>query len=195
MPRLFAAIELPTQIRRQLALIGGGIPGARWTPAERMHLTLRFIGEVDDTAMPEVHGALAKVSFAPFDIQLQGIGQFGGRSPRVLWIGVAPSPALFHLHDRINAELAKAGQPAESGNYVPHVTLARLNRAPRRRVGEFIAGHNMAVLPPFTVNEFVLMSSRLYPTGPVYQTECIYPSASDSAVASSISIAASESPK
>ena len=196
MVRLFAAIELPVQIRRQLELICGGIPGARWTPTERMHLTLRFIGEVDNTASPDVHGALARVSFDPFEVQLRGIGQFGGRLPRVLWIGVTPNPALSHLHDRINAELAKAGHPTDSGNYVPHVTLARLNRAPRGRVGAFIAAHNMAALPSFTVDEFALMSSRLYPTGPVYQTECIYPSAPDSAAAASnAAIAASERPK
>lgn len=177
MYRLFSAIIPPAQIARRLALMGGGIPGARWVEAENLHLTLRFIGEVDARAAGQAHEALLEVRFAPFDIQLRGVAAFGDRKPRLLYVGVEPCEELQALYARINAAHARSGLAApKERRYVPHVTLARLKNPPRDRLGGFIAANNILALPPFRVEQFMLMSSHRGANGASYQIEAHYPS-------------------
>lgn len=177
MLRLFTAITLPAAIAQRLALMGGGIPGARWVAEENLHLTLCFIGETGRHSADRVHEALCAVAFSPFDVQIQGTATFGERKPRLLYAGVAPSPGLIQLHDRVIAALARAGVALPAGRrYVPHVTLARLNNAPRDRIGGFIAANNILNFAPFRVEQFVLMSSHASANGASYRIEARYPS-------------------
>ena len=174
--RLFSALTLPADIVRRLEWMGGGIPGARWVAAENMHVTLRFIGDVDMHAAGLAHAALQEVSFSPFDLQLRGVAVFGERKPRLLYVGVEPAEELLALYARTNAALARAGLPPPAGRrYVPHVTLARLNNPPRDRIGAFIAAHNILALPAIRVENFVLMSSHRSENGASYQIEARYP--------------------
>lgn len=176
MYRLFTAIALPDQVRQRLALMSGGIPGARWVTAENMHLTLRFIGDVDPRTADTVHGVLNEVAFQPFDAHLQGISTFGERIPRILYVNVAAAAPLQDLYERINMVLARAGlPPPEERRYVPHVTLARLGKSPRHRIGEFVVANNILSMPPFQVEQFVLMSSHRTNRGASYQIEASYP--------------------
>lgn len=202
MYRLFSAIALPEQIARRLALMGGGIPGARWVAPENLHVTLRFIGDVDARTAAQAHASLQQVRFTPFEIQLRGLALFGDRKPRLLYAGVEPCEALHALYGRINAAHSRAGlDPPIERRYVPHVTLARLNNAPRGRIGAFITAHNILAVPAFRVEQFVLMSSHRSAAGASYQVEARYPAdqlrseAGGSAASSNNSMASSDSPK
>ncbi len=97
MIRLFVALPLPPMVRQHLALISGGVPGARWTSLENFHLTLRFIGEVDEGTAADVDEALLRLKARPFSLQLAGVGVFGGDKLRQLWVGVEREPALVTL--------------------------------------------------------------------------------------------------
>jgi len=174
--RLFSAIALPDQIAQRFAFMGGGVPGARWVAAENLHVTLRFIGDVDTRTADQVHASLQEVPFTSFDLELRGIATFGERKPRLLYVGVAPSAELSALYARINAAHARAGlDPPNERRYVPHVTLARLKNSPRDRIGAFIAANNILALPAFRVEQFVLMSSHRTASGASYLTEACYP--------------------
>ena len=176
MIRLFAAIELPPQVRQRLALMGGGIPGARWVAPENLHLTVRFIGDMDAHGADQVHEALSHVWIKPFDVTLKDLAAFGERRPRILYTGVATNPALHDVYERINAALARAGlPPPDERRYVPHVTLARLGRSPPERIGAFIVANNILTVPPILVEKFALMSSHRSPAGASYQVEARYP--------------------
>lgn len=174
--RLFSAITLPGEIKERLAWMGGGIPNARWVSAENLHVTLRFIGDVDTRTAELAHAALREVSFRPFDLQLRGVATFGERKPRLLYVGVEPNDELQALYARINAAHARAGLEApKERRYVPHVTLAWLKNPPRDRLGAFIATHNILALPAIRVENFVLMSSHRSGNSSSYQVEAYYP--------------------
>jgi RNA 2',3'-cyclic 3'-phosphodiesterase len=176
--RLFSAIPLPEGIAQRLALLCGGIPGARWVPPENLHVTLRFIGDVDARTADLVHASLQEVAFEPFELCLRNIGIFGERIPRLLYAGVEPGAPLKALYARINAAHARAGLPPPAERrYVPHVTLARLRNSPRDRIGAFMAARNILALPAFQVENFALMSSHRSAGGASYQIEARYPAA------------------
>ena len=167
--RLFAALTIPDDVRAMLAVLGGGVPGARWMDAATYHITLRFIGEVDPPVAEEIDAALAVLQAPGFTLQLAGVGQFDtGGKPRVLWAGVETNPALIHLARKIDRAVVSAGLPPEDRNYTPHVTLARLRDTPPGRVTQFLADHALLRPPAFVVDRFVLFESLQGNEGPVY---------------------------
>lgn len=175
MVRLFVAIELPAEVRARLGGLGAGVPGARWVDPEQIHLTLRFIGEVDGGAFEDVRLALGAVRAAPFEIMLEGVGHFGDRRRvRALWAGVAPGAALNRLAAQIEAALAGAGCEPEGRKFKAHVTLARLRGAPVSRVADFLAANALFQAGPIAVDRFQLFSSRLSNSGPSYRVEASY---------------------
>ncbi|MCW5730146.1 MAG: RNA 2',3'-cyclic phosphodiesterase [Alphaproteobacteria bacterium] len=176
MIRLFAAIALPDEIRASLAPIMAGIPGAKWTRPENLHLTLRFIGNVDGRLFRDIADSLSHVRGEPFELRLSGVGQFGeGRRVDLVWAGVQASEPLRHLQARIEQRLRAEGLEPEPRKYHPHVTLARLRGAPDRRVADYLAGHGLYRSAPFRVEEFVLFSSFLARDGAIHQAEATYP--------------------
>jgi RNA 2',3'-cyclic 3'-phosphodiesterase len=175
MIRLFTALELPTSVRNRLEELQGGVPGARWTEPEDMHLTLRFIGEVDEDVAHDIDSVLSVLRAAPFEIALSGIGEFGGKTPRMLWAGVSKSEPLISLVQKIENAFQRLGLEPETRKYTPHVTLARLRDSPRAKVLDFIAHHNLFGTEPFKVTEFVLFSSHPSPHGHQYTPERKYP--------------------
>lgn len=175
MIRLFTALELPAAARERLAALAGGVPGARWTPAENMHLTLRFIGNVDEITAQELAEALTGVRARAFDLVIEGVGTFSrGRKASMLWAGVARNDALMHLQERIESVLVRAGLPPEPRKFSPHVTLARLKDSPRARVEEFIAAHSLLRLSPARADSFTLFSSFRGHEHPTYRAEAHY---------------------
>lgn len=175
MLRLFVAIELPESIRERFALLCGGVPGARWLSPETMHLTLRFIGEVQEAALGDIDAALAGIHAPGFEIMLDGIGSFGNADrPRAIWAGVARNPALEHLHGKIESALVRTGLPPEGRKFTPHVTLGRVKSAKSARVGEFVAAHNPFQAGPFKVLGFTLFSSFLSHSGAIHTPEVVY---------------------
>ena len=177
MIRLFVALAVPEDVRRRLEMLRGGIPGARWQSAEQMHLTLRFIGEVDGAAFREIMDALADIEAEAFTLALEGVGHFPPRGrARILWAGVARNPALLRLQERTEAVVTGLGHAPDGRNYAPHVTLARFaSRVPRHRLQEFVSYHGQFSSGPFPVRSFELFSSHLGAGGAHYEVEARYP--------------------
>ena len=176
MIRLFVAIPLPQPLRQSLAMLGGGIPGASWVADESMHLTLRFIGEVDGGTADDIDQALSTLWAPAAEIRIAGMGQFGeGDRPRLLYAAVERSPELARLHERVEAAVVRGGCPHERRKFAPHVTLARLRHAPMHRVQTFIAAHSLFRAPPFVADRVVLFSSFLGGERAIYRAEAEYP--------------------
>jgi len=176
MYRLFVAIDLPPDIAVQLQELCCGVPGARWVQPEQMHLTLRFIGEVDGGIFRDIKEGLAGIKSPEFSLQVKGMGFFPPRkTPRVLWAGVAPVEEVVALRNRIENVLVGTGLEPEGRKYSPHITLARLHDTPSVRLGRFLAGNNLFVTPEFLVSEFHLYSSELTSKGAFHTIEASYP--------------------
>ncbi|HVZ90721.1 MAG TPA: RNA 2',3'-cyclic phosphodiesterase [Rhizomicrobium sp.] len=173
--RLFVAITPPEDIVRTLSLMQGGVPGARWQTGEQMHLTLRFIGEVDGRVHATIDDALAGVGAPGFTLRLKGVGEFGGSRPRALWAGVESSDALLRLQRKIETSLQRAGLEPEPRKFSPHITLARLRATPPGAVMDYLVDHALYASPPFTVEGFSLFSSRPTSNGSQYRRERAYP--------------------
>jgi 2'-5' RNA ligase len=176
MIRLFIALALPEPLRNQLASFNGGVPGARWLRPENMHLTLRFIGEVDKGVADDLDVALRGVEAPSFDLTLSGVGHFGKPdAARILWAGVEPNGALDHLHSKVETAATRAGLPADQRRFSPHVTLARLRHAPGNRVEQFVADHAGFRAAPITIDRVTLFSSFLSSSGAIHTPEAEYP--------------------
>jgi 2'-5' RNA ligase len=174
--RLFVAIDLPGGVRDRLSSICCGLPGARWVEPEQMHLTLRFIGEVDSRVFEDVREALTEVHGDPFPLQLTGIGFFPPRGlPRVVWVGIKKSEQLVQLRNRIEAALVRSGLEPEGRKYSPHITLARLKNTPASKIGAFLAHNGLFMTEEFMVNAFLLYSSVLNSKGAKHYIEDGYP--------------------
>ena len=159
--RLFVAVPLPLEVRERLAGLCAGLPRARWVGPRNMHITLRFIGEVDRVAAEDADAALAQVRHQAFDLGFAGVGHFGsGRRVRSVWAGVKGSDALVHLRHKVESALVRAGHDPEQRKFHPHVTLARLKNTPAARVGDYAAAHGGFSVPPFRLERFTLFESR-----------------------------------
>ncbi|MDF1614203.1 RNA 2',3'-cyclic phosphodiesterase [Desulfurivibrio dismutans] len=176
MYRLFTAIDLPPELAARLAAMGFGLPGARWLPEDQLHLTLRFIGEVDGGRFYEIREALADVRAEPFTMHLQGFGCFPPRGPaRILWAGVEPTAPVAALYRKVENVLVRQGlADPEKRKFAPHVTVARLQQPPKSRLGNFLAGNNLYRSEEFTVNQFHLYSSQLTNKGAIHYLEASY---------------------
>lgn len=178
MPRLFIAINLPDYVKDELgALQRNDIPGTRRTTRNQMHVTLHFIGDVDDGVQADLMAVLSAVQAEPFELALGGVGQFPPNGkPRVLWAGVQENSQLQQLHKTIGKCLTELGIEIEKRPYTPHLTLARLKiTPPRHAVQNFLEEHAQFHTVPFRVEEFVLFSSELRPQGARYTAELSVP--------------------
>ncbi len=176
MYRLFVAIDLPEEVKHAMAELSGDLPGARWVPREQLHLTLRFIGEVDEETFRRVKVALARVTGAAFTLSLIGIGHFPpGRHPRVLWVGMEENDLLRELQKNVELALMEADIPPDDRKFSPHITIARLKETPAAQVEAFERVHGRFASEPFPVREFHLYSSTLTPKGAIHRREKTYP--------------------
>jgi RNA 2',3'-cyclic 3'-phosphodiesterase len=166
MIRLFVAIRPPAQICDQLMAIQGGVEGARWQDDAQLHLTLRFIGDVDARTGDDILIALSSLHAVPFDIAIIGVGSFAnnGRTD-TLWAGVTPHEPLTALHRKIDHVLIRGGLPTERRAYRPHITLARGRMGP---ADTFLNANAALTSPPFAVTHFGLYESSLGSDGARY---------------------------
>lgn len=174
--RLFIALELPADVRAELAAAQARLSGhpLRWVAPAGIHLTLQFLGEVDDGLAPSVLAALAALEVAPFSLSLAGLGAFPtARQPRVVWVGLGgDTGALAALQAAVGAATAPLGFTPEARPFRAHLTLgrARPDAAPAalRALGEALA--RVAPPPPlsWTAGAPALFQSTLTPQGARY---------------------------
>jgi 2'-5' RNA ligase len=176
MPRLFIAIDLPETIKENLRSMSFGIPGAKWISPEQLHLTVRFIGEVEGAMFLDIKKILEEISLASFSLQLKGVGYFPPRgAPRVLWIGLEKNEPLQLLRKKLDSTLLRARVKPEGRKFSPHITLARLKNSPVQKITNFLSGNGLFSQEPFQVEDFKLYSSVLSPKGAYHKIEGVYP--------------------
>lgn len=175
MHRLFVGLRPPGAIRQRLLGLMGGVPGARWQSDEQLHITLRYIGEVDRRMAEDVAIALGQIRFAPFEVWVDGVGQFESRGrPNAIWAGIRPHDAAAQLHHKLDQAMVRLGLEPERRAYLPHITLARLN-GPANIADRFLADHAGLSSEPFGFTHFTLFESHLAGEGAIYETVERYP--------------------
>ena len=175
MPRLFTALEIPAEVGSSLSMLRGGLPGARWVDPENYHVTLRFIGDIDDALAREIAYELARVKRRGFELRLDGLSSFGGRKPRAVIASVSPIAPLLELQAEHERLLQRVGLDPEGRKFTPHVTLARLRESSNRQVADYLAVRGPFRSDPFPVSRFVLFSARASVGGGPYIVEADYP--------------------
>lgn len=171
MPRLFTGLEIPEELGRSLSFLRGGLPGAKWIDIENHHITLRFIGDVDERLADEIAEELSRVKRRRFEVRIEGVMAFGGRQPHSLVAKVAPSAPLTELqgeHERICQRLGLAAEPRR---FTPHVTIARCKGVSHDAVAEWLALRGGFSGGAFEVERFVLYSSKASRGGGPYVIE------------------------
>ena len=152
-------------VQRSLEPFAKGLGDVRWSTPDQQHLTLRFIGEVDNGRSTTWSTRSPWSTAVPFELSLEGLGHFPPRGePRVLWVGVDRSAELARLKRRIDRALAAVGMPPESRKFAPHVTIARIRGAAvADRLGTYLMRHSLYRSEAFPVSGFHLYSSWLQP--------------------------------
>src|SRR5574341_1265941 len=181
--RLFVAVNLPSEVRERLAAEQDRLRRAQadvsWVRAENIHVTLKFLGETEEKRLDRIRPGLLEVArgSAPFRIRVSGLGSFGGRVPRVVWVGVQEgAEPLSGLAKDVEAAMAHLGFPREKRGFSAHLTLGRV-RSPRNAAALLAALAETGAGPFGTVEvtQFDLMQSDLRPTGSVYTVLAEFP--------------------
>ena len=175
MPRLFSGIILPDTIAMQLALLQSGLKNARWIEPCNFHITLRFLGDVDDEIAAEYAALLDHIAFQPFCLKLKSVGSFGGRKPRIIYAGVKDNQALQDLQWQHEQAAIALGLEPDRRNYTPHVTLLRLRNIAAGKVAQYLQFQGKFETPSFRVSSFQLFSARPGYGGGPYLVEDSYP--------------------
>ena len=174
MPRLFTGLEIPKALGQSLSLLRGGLPGARWIDPENYHLTLRFIGDVDDDIAQEIAWLLGKVRRRDFELRLDGLHRSAGK-PRAVVATSRRSQSVMELQAEHERLMQRVGLEPEGRKYTPHVTLGAAARLSSFEVAEYLSARGAFRSPPFKVSRFVLFSSRASVGGGPYVVEAAYP--------------------
>jgi 2'-5' RNA ligase len=175
--RSFIAIELPAAVLSLLDNVQQELKAlrlkARWVRPQNIHLTLKFLGNIDSGEIEKIGRAMVDAAgdSAPFPLTIDGIGFFPDiKRPRVIWVGLdGAKPALFNLQRNLADRLAIAGFPKEERSFKAHLTLGRIRQAVNPNiVDQAIQGYSDLGDLKFTVNRIILFKSDLKPTGAVY---------------------------
>ena len=170
MIRLFVGIALPLDIRERLTMVSAGLPGARWISPDNLHLTLRFIGEVDEHQVDDIDQSLAAIGGPAFRLRSSGIETFGrGHQMHTLWARIDPEPGLMALQGKIEQAMIRQGQPPEGRKFTPHITLARIRRAGETKVAQWLETYGGLTVGEISVGSFVLYRSHLGTGGAHYE--------------------------
>jgi 2'-5' RNA ligase len=172
--RLFVAVEIPGEIRKKLASaqkrIGDGSAGIKWVEEHNLHVTMKFLGEVDEGKAGEIKEALDSVKQEPFTCDVNSIGTFPNEDYiKVIWAGIEPEQIFRNLHEKIEKALEPFGFGMDS-RFHPHITLGRVRSVKdRERLRKSVAEIRSENFGSFDVGEFRLKKSTLTPGGPVYE--------------------------
>ena len=174
MHRLFLAIRPPEPIRDLLIDAMGGPADFSWQDEEQLHLTLRFIGEVERSAADDLAAALIAIRCAPFELRVSGVGRFEQRSSGTLWAGIEPKAPVAALAAKTERVCQKVGLEPERRAFHPHITLARWKGRRTHEVQRFLERAVALASEPFLVTQFILFESRLSRHGAHYEEVAIY---------------------
>lgn len=181
MIRTFISIDLPENIKRnisdlqnRLKVLGGRVG---WVRPEAIHLTLKFLGDIDEKKIPEIEAATRKAGkeFNPFHIQILGLGVFPNfKKPRIIWLGVNEGgDNLIRLQSKIEDEIEKIGYPREERNFKPHLTIGRVKETHGlKQLIDTIDAEREIDLDGFDATEVLIMKSELRPDGAIYTRLC-----------------------
>src|SRR5690348_8004664 len=175
MHRLFVAIRPPQEIRDLLIDAMDDSPEFRWQEEEQLHLTLRFVGEVERPVGEDLAAALAGIRAEPFALRVSGVGRFEQRSSGALWAGIEPKAPVAALAAKVERACQSAGLAPERRAFHPHITLARWKGRRTREVHDFLDGRAGLSSPSFAVDRFILFESRLSRHGAHYEEVAAYP--------------------
>jgi len=175
MHRLFVAIRPPESIRDLLVDAMDQSADFRWQDDEQLHITLRFVGEVDRPAADDLADALGLIRAPPLQLRIAGVGRFEQRNSGALWAGVEPKPPLAALAAKVERACQSIGLAPERRAFHPHITLARWKGRRTREVHGFLERRAGLASPPFAVDRFILFESRLSRHGAHYEEVAAYP--------------------
>jgi len=168
MHRLFVAIRPPELVRDLLLDLMEDSEDLRWVGGDNLHLTLKFIGEVERPLANDIAAALDAIRFPAFDLTIHGVGQFTRRNGGALWAGIVPREPVAALAAKVDRACVTAGVEPEHRAFHPHITLARWNRR-SRGVAQLVQAHNRLTSDPWRVGAFTLFESRLSRHGAHYE--------------------------
>jgi 2'-5' RNA ligase len=175
MPRLFTGLEIPREVGASLSLFRGGLRGARWIDPENYHITLRFIGDIDDVLAREIASLLDGMQRRSFEVRFGALQAFGGRKPRAIVATVEPVQALIELQAEHERLMQRLGLEPDGRKFTPHVTLARLRDSSSREVADYLSTRGPVFGSSFRVSRFVLFSAKASVGGGPYVVEADYP--------------------
>ena len=175
MHRLFVAIRPPEHIRDLLIDAMNDSPDFRWQDDEQLHITLRFIGEVDRPVADDLAAALGAIRADRFQLQIKGVGRFEQRNAGALWAGVQPKESLAALAAKVERVCLAVGLEPERRTFHPHITLARWKGRRTREIADFLDRKRGLASDPFVADAFILFESRLSRHGAHYEAVATYP--------------------
>jgi 2'-5' RNA ligase len=175
--RLFIACEIPADVRKELVTlqktIGEEKARIKWVEPENTHLTLKFLGEVDEDKVDAIKDRLGEIRSEPIDAHASGLGVFPSESYiRVIWVGLEPASEIEKLHEKIDKAMSELGFRAES-RFQTHVTIGRVRSIKNKeyfikRITE-LKGRWREIGEHFRIDRFKLKKSTLTPNGPIYE--------------------------
>lgn len=168
MHRLFVAIRPPEGVRDLLIDAMDDSPALRWVGDEQLHLTLRFIGEVERPVANDIAAALLQLRSPAFELRISSVGKFEKRHGGALWAGISPKEPATALAAKVERAVQQAGIEPEHRAFAPHITLARWNRRNAEAVDAFLRRNSDLHSEPFAVDRFILFESKLSRHGPHY---------------------------
>lgn len=175
MPRLFVAVDLLEDIKAALSDLCKGHSGIRWLSPDHLHLTIRFIGEVDEIGFAAIRDGLTGEGLAAFTCFLKGVGYFPPKGrPKVIWAAVHATEGLLKLHTKVESGLRSLGVSAKENKFVPHVTLARLNNIKQSEAASHLGSKDLFQTRTFSIKNFNLYSSVLTAKGAIHTLEHSY---------------------
>ena len=175
MHRLFVAIRPPEEVRDLLIDAMDDSPALRWVGDDQLHLTLRFMGEVERPIANDIAAALERLASPAFELRVMGVGKFEKRNGGALWAGVQPRESVAGLAAKIERAIQQVGLEPERRAFSPHITLARWNRRNAEAVDAFLQRNSDLRSEAFVVDRFILFESKLSRHGAHYEEVATFP--------------------
>jgi len=177
--RAFIALPLPEIARDALEDLQSELPVGRHMSPDTFHITLAYLDKQTERTLERIHEVLGQIALPPIPITLKGVDVFGGKSPKLLWAGIASSDELAVLREKVRRASERSGVTLSRERFRPHVTLARFKNNLRdgevAKIGSFLAAHADFEMQPFVADHFVMFQSTRHQTGATHEPIVDYP--------------------